>query len=201
MEGESGWSDWYSLRCNTPAHGLGENLDESGFENLCKIMEAIGITRAIKGSVSRTFINSYGLQDLSFHSLSCQGLCCSFANSLKAVDLCITQISHHAQELACSFAFILMAACMTVRGWHDKKDKEENRSKIKLQTCAGDSMSTDDDVGVEIDGEHEALKYPLLSILLAPFGAEAMEPFRDELQELHHSYDHELGGSWFDPKV
>lgn len=44
----------------------------------------------------------------------------------------------------------------------------------------------------------EALKYPFLHLLVAPFGAEAMQPFSDDLKERHDEFDPEDAGGWFE---
>jgi len=43
----------------------------------------------------------------------------------------------------------------------------------------------------------DALEYPFLSAMLAPFGPDALEPFEAHLRGLHQDYNHSHGGCWF----
>ena len=43
----------------------------------------------------------------------------------------------------------------------------------------------------------DALEYPFLSAMLAPFGPDAVQPFDSHLRGLHRDYSHSHGGCWF----
>ena len=43
----------------------------------------------------------------------------------------------------------------------------------------------------------DALEYPFLSAMLAPFGPEAVLPFEPHLRQLHSECGQEQGGCWF----
>jgi hypothetical protein len=43
----------------------------------------------------------------------------------------------------------------------------------------------------------DALEYPFISAMLAPFGPDALQPFDAHLRGLHRDYSHTHGGCWF----
>ena len=43
----------------------------------------------------------------------------------------------------------------------------------------------------------DALEYPFISTLLAPFGPDAILPFEEHLRSLHRDYSQRHGGSWY----
>lgn len=47
------------------------------------------------------------------------------------------------------------------------------------------------------DVYEDALEYPFLSAMLAPFGPEAVQPFEQHLRLLHSECGQEHGGCWF----
>ena len=47
------------------------------------------------------------------------------------------------------------------------------------------------------DMYEDALEYPFLSAMIAPFGPEAGQPFEQHLRQLHSECGQEHGGCWF----
>ena len=43
----------------------------------------------------------------------------------------------------------------------------------------------------------DALEYPFICTLLAPFGPDAILPFEEHLRSLHRDYSQRHGGSWY----